>query len=108
MKHIIEARRYLDNAREILREKAIKRDCFYLDHKYVKLAGHAAYTGVLVALDGFFGAETTSRRSVEWYRKELSKYDKKILQIFNSAYEMLHLYMGYDGALNTNISIMGL
>ncbi|WP_310589629.1 DUF5618 family protein [Dyadobacter sp. CY351] len=88
-----EAKRYLDNAKEILREKAKKEDGFYQDKKYVKLAGHAAYTGVLVALDSLLGKKTKGRKSVEWYQNELSKVDKKALTTFNDAYDTLHLAM---------------
>jgi len=108
MKHIIEAHRYLDNAKEILRDKAQKEEGLYLDKKYVKLAGHAAYTGVLVALDGLFGIKKKGRKSVDWYQEELSKVDKKVLQRFNSAYEVLHLSMGYDGASNAKVAIAGI
>lgn len=55
MDTVQEAKRYLDNAHEILRDKAHKEDGIYQDTKYVKLAGHAAYAGVLVALDGILG-----------------------------------------------------
>jgi len=43
MKHITEAHRYLDNAKEILSTKAQKEDGFYQDRKYVKMAGNTAY-----------------------------------------------------------------
>jgi len=39
---------YLENAREILKEKAKKNGEFYTYRKYVKLAGHAAWAGVLL------------------------------------------------------------
>jgi len=108
MKHIIEAHRYLENAKEILRDKAKKEEGLYLDKKYVKLAGHAAYTGILVALDGLFGIKKKGRKSVDWYQEELSKVDKKVLNRFNSAYEVLHLSMGYDGASNAKVAIAGI
>lgn len=63
--HIIEAKRYLANAKEILREKAGKEDGFYQDRKYVKLAGHAAYSGVLVAIDGLLRVKKKGRKSVD-------------------------------------------
>jgi len=108
MKHIIEAHRYLENAKEILRDKAKKEEGLYLDKKYVKLAGHAAYTGILVALDGLFGIKKKGRKSVDWYQEELAKVDKKLLHRFNSAYEVLHLSMGYDGASNAKVAIAGI
>lgn len=103
-----EAKRYLDNAKEILREKAKKEDGFYQDKKYVKLAGHAAYTGVLVALDALLGKKTKGRKSVEWYQNELSKVDKKALTTFNDAYDTLHLAMSYDGNRSAKVSAEGL
>jgi len=51
LKHPIrEAERYLQNARQMLSEKAGKEGEYYSDRKYVKLAGHAAWCGILVAL----------------------------------------------------------
>lgn len=105
---VLEAKRYLDNARTILREKALKEDDLYIDRKYVKLAGHAAYTGVLVALDGFFGIKTKKRKDVNWYKERLASVDKKVLNNFVSAYELLHLYMGYDGTREAVVAQQGL
>ena len=107
MKHIIEAHRYIDNAKEILREKAQKEDGYYKDKKYVKLAGHAAYSAVLVALDGLFGIKKKGRKSVEWYLEELGKMDKKTLSAFNVVYDTLHLSMAYDGNLSVKIANVG-
>ncbi len=108
MKHIIEAHRYLENAKEILREKAQKEDGVYKDRKYVKMAGHTAYSGVLVALDGLFGIMKKGRKSVLWYQEELGKLDKKVLNNFNIVYDTLHLSMAYDGNLSVVISNEGL
>lgn len=105
---VLEAKRYVENARTILREKAIKEDDRYTDRKYVKLAGHAAYTGVLVALDGFFGAKTKKRKDVGWYKEQLASVDKKVLNNFVDAYELLHLYMGYDGTQDAVVAQQGL
>ena len=107
MNHITEAHRYLDNAKEILRAKAQKEDGYYKDKKYVKLAGHAAYSGILVALDGYFGIKKKGRKNVDWYQNELAKVDKKVLNAFNTAYEVLHLSMGYDGIPSVKVSIAG-
>ncbi|WAC12887.1 DUF5618 family protein [Dyadobacter pollutisoli] len=103
-----EAKRYLDNAKEILREKAKKEDGYYQDKKYVKLAGHAAYTGVLVALDALFENKTKGRKDVDWYKERLAKMDKKVLNAFNGAYDTLHLAMGYDGNPVSEVSKIGL
>ena len=103
-----EAKRYLDNAKEILREKAKKEDGLYQDPKYVKLAGHAAYTGVLVALDGLFDEKSKGRKDVTWYKENLSKLDKKALASFVAAYSTLHLAMSYDGNTDANVSAAGI
>ncbi|TLU99256.1 DUF5618 family protein [Dyadobacter luticola] len=108
MKDITEAKRYLSNAKEILREKAVKENGFYQDRKYVKMAGHTAYAGVLVALDAVLGDKKKGRKSVDWYKEELSQRDKKILYTFLAAYDVLHLSMSYDGNLSANISKEGL
>ncbi|MET7258473.1 DUF5618 family protein [Dyadobacter jiangsuensis] len=105
---VLEAKRYLDNARTILKEKAMKENDLYSNRKYVKLAGHAAYTGVLVALDGFFGITTKKRKDVNWYKEQLASIDKKVLGNFVDAYELLHLYMGYDGTQNAIVAQQGL
>lgn len=108
IRNITEAKRYLENAKEILRDKAKKEEGFYHDKKYVKLAGHAAYSGVLEALDGLLGGKKKGRKSVEWYQAELAKIDKRVLTYFNSAYNLLHLSMGYDGELNVKVANAGL
>jgi len=73
MKHIVEAHRYLENAKEILRDKAQKEDSRYHDRKYVRMAGHTAYLAILVALDGLFGIKKKGRKKVEWYQEQLAK-----------------------------------
>ena len=108
MNHVAEAHRYLNNAKEILREKAQKEDGYYKDKKYVKMAGNTAYNGVLEALDGLLGIKKKGRKSVDWYQEELGKIDKKILNTFNLAYDNLHLAMGYDGNLTAEVCNAGL
>nr|WP_295928528.1 DUF5618 family protein [uncultured Dyadobacter sp.] len=105
---VLEAKRYLENARTILREKAVKEDERYRDPKYVKLAGHAAYTGVLVALDGLFNVEKKGRKDVGWYQEQLASIDRKVLANFVSAYQLLHLSMSYDGNQETKTAQLGL
>ena len=72
------------------------------------MAGHTAYSGVLVALDGLFGIKKKGRKSVLWYQEELGKLDKKVLNNFNIVYDTLHLSMAYDGNLSVVISNEGL
>jgi hypothetical protein len=104
-----EAKGYVDNAREILKEKAGKKDNHYADKKYVRMAGDTAYKGVLEAVDTIVTPLPKQRRkSVEYYQAELAKRDKKLLQLYNDAYNILHLSVGYDGILNANVVKEGL
>lgn len=109
MNAILEARRHVDNAKGFLRNNANKEDGLYRDRKYVKIAGHTAYTGILLALDELFvNSKKKTRKSVEWYQKELSGLDKKIMNDFAAAYQILHLDMGYDGTNSSEIAQFGL
>ena len=101
-KYYSEAIRYMDNAKECL-QKARKENDTYLDKKYIKMACGTAYSGLLVALDGFLilkGVEKPKgklRKSIEFYQGSLGKIDKKMLNYLNNAYEILHLWGYYDG-----------
>lgn len=108
MNYVEEARRYLDNARQILSDNAQKEDGFYQDAKYVKLAGHAAYTGILVALDGLLGKKGKGRKNVDWYKQHLATLDRKQLSQFVAAYDTLHLSMAYDGNPDADVAQTGL
>ena len=108
MDTITEATRYIDNAKELLQDKAQKDDKYYTDAKYVKMAGNTAYNGVLLALDGLLGVKKKGRKSVEWYKEELGKMDKKMGNAFSTVYNTLHLDMGYDGLLSVKIANVGL
>lgn len=108
MASIQEAKRYVDNAREILRDKARKEDGYYQDTKYVKMAGHTAYAGVLLALDEFLGKKGKGRKDVSWYKEHLAKLDKKLLTSFVGAYDILHLSMSYDGNPVASVATAGL
>lgn len=103
-----EARRYVNDAKELLRDKAGKDNGVYQDQKYVRLAGHSAYLGVLLALDKLLGVRSGKRKSVEWYQEQLRKTDRKLLDSFNSAYDTLHLAMGYDGNRSAGVSTDGI
>ena len=47
----LEAKRYLKNAFDILSEKGNKKEGYYQDKKYVRMACGTAYNGVLLAID---------------------------------------------------------
>ncbi len=97
-----ETYRYFANAEELLR-KAGRENGSFKDKKYVKLAGHAAWTGVLLALDEYLASKNIKkgkgRKSKEWYEVHLSKLNRKLNAIFINTYDGLHLAMGYDGNL---------
>ena len=102
LKHPIrEAERYLQNARQILSEKAEKDGDFYNDRKYVKMAGNTAWNGVLVALDAVLnvrsGMKSKQRPEFKDYQEAIAKKDTKMTRPLLGAYESLHKTMGYDG-----------
>ncbi|WP_165372264.1 DUF5618 family protein [Emticicia agri] len=105
---ITEAMRYIDNAKDILKEKVRKEDGLYQDKKYVRMAGHTAYLAILVALDELLREEKKGRKSVEWYQSRLAKMDKKITSSFATAYQLLHLDMSYDGTPSAKLAKLGL
>ena len=108
IRYYSEAMRYMDNAKEYLKQ-ARKEGTLYRDKKYVRTACGTAYSGVLVALEGFLVAkgihtpDKKVRKSAEYYQNNLAKLDKKMLDHFISAYKILHLYGYYDGAENVNV-----
>jgi uncharacterized membrane protein len=95
-------------------QKAKKEDNFYHDPKYVRMACGTAYSGVLIAMDGFLVLKgihkpTTvkQRKSIEHYQKNIGKIDRKMLDHLNSAYKILHLYGYYDGIDNAGVIKLG-
>jgi hypothetical protein len=97
-----EAMRYIDNARETLKQ-AGKEDKYYKDVKYVQTACGTAYLGMLKALDILFEIKNVpkkrGRKSIEYYQNNLTITDKKMLNHLNNAYHILHLE-GYYGGIN--------
>lgn len=105
-----EALRYIDNARDTYK-KAGKEGNLYQDKKYVRGAANYAYMGVLQALDAWLLLKQVpqpERRSIEWYRKEVGKLDRKMLSRLNAAYDILHLAGAYDGNPSVGLSKDGL
>lgn len=96
-----EARRYVENAQTILKEHGNLdyETQLYQDRKYVRMAGNTLWNGVLLILDAVFHVKKVGRLhpDVIDYRDEVAKRDKKLLALFNTAYETIHVYMGYDG-----------
>lgn len=98
---IAEARRYVKNAKDTLREKGelnveLNR---YEDEKYVRAAGNYLWLGVLQALDAIFNVRKDRRTRVDInnYLEAVGKRDRKLLAYVNDGYDVMHLYMNYDG-----------
>jgi hypothetical protein len=98
---IREAERYLENARQILSEKAEKDGDYYNDSKYVRMAGNTAWNGVLIALDAVLsvraGLKKGQRPEYKDYQVAIAKKDSKMTRPLLGAYESLHKTLGYDG-----------
>jgi len=108
LKHPIqEAERYLQNARDILSEKAGKDGAYYNDRKYVKMAGNTAWNGVLVALDAVLlvreNMKKGQRPEFRDYQEAIAKKDSKMPRVLLNAYELLHKSLGYDGVTRYKI-----
>lgn len=107
-----EAERYLENACQILTEKAGKKDGLYADVKYVKMAAGTAYSAALLILDEYLrqkeGIHFTKPKSIEDYITRLRKYDKKLLRIPANVYDELHLAGWYHGTLSVNTMRKGM
>nr|WP_295931327.1 DUF5618 family protein [uncultured Dyadobacter sp.] len=107
-----EAQRYLENARQILTEKAGKKDGLYADIKYVKMAAGTAYSAALLILDEYLrqkeGAHFTKPKSIEDYTSRIRKHNKKLLALLTDVYDELHLAGYYHGTKSVNTIQTGL
>jgi len=106
------AEQYIQNARKILSEKAGKDGDYYTDRKYVKMAGHTAWCGVLFALDAALqvkaGLKKGQRPEFKDYQEAIGKVDKKASRLLMYSYDTLHKALGYDGNLNYSLAQSGL
>lgn len=101
-----EARRYVDNARQTLKENGRLNVEFheYEDRKYVRAAGHYLLHAVYIAIDAVFHVKNNPNRvDIDDYRSAVRNRDKKLLSLLNQAYDILHLEMGYDGVQNKTV-----
>ena len=104
---VSDARRYVQNAKDILNEKAdldIETQ-YYRDKKYVRMAGNTLWNGVLLILDAVFHVrkDRRTRPDISDYQKAVSQRDIKLLDHVNVGYEVMHLHMGYDGIQKKSI-----
>ena len=108
---VAEARRYVQNAKELLEEKArldVETQA-YQDRKYIRMAGNTLWNGVLLILDATFQLENKKGRlSIYDYRNVVGQRDKKLFDMVNRGYDTMHLAMGYDGNLEKAISSAGI
>jgi hypothetical protein len=95
-----EALCYMSNATETL-NKAEKEDRFYSDDKYVKIACKIAYNAIVKALDGYLLLNDVKpqkgRKSIEYYRNNVSKIDHNLMNYLNNTYEILLISGYYEG-----------
>lgn len=108
---IAEARRYVENAKETLREKG-ELDVelrVYQDDKYVRAAGNYLWLGVLKALDAVFDVRTDHRTrvNVNNYLETIGKRDRKLLSLVDDGYKVMHLSMNYDGVQSKDLCDIG-
>ena len=97
-----EARRYVQNAKDLLIEKG-KLDVetqLYKDRKYVRMAGNTLWNGVLLILDAVFhvSEKDKERPSIRKYQLAVAERDYKLLDYVTTGYTVMHLSMGYDGS----------
>lgn len=108
---IKEARRYVDNAREILEERGKLDDegFQYEDEKYVRAAGNYLWLGILMALDGVFHVreDRRTRVNIDAYEEAVSNRDQKLLSWLIDGYNIIHLYMTYDGVTSKDLCDLG-
>ena len=96
---IAEAKRYLSNAKTILKEKAIKDGIYYTDSKYTRMAGNCMWNGCLIALSYALNLTPSrnQRLDINDFKAAATKRSKKLLTDIVEGYNVMHLYMGYDG-----------
>jgi len=102
----IEAIRYFENAKELLRKSPIEGDR-YEDLKYVQEACGTAYLAILKAIDEYVMKRGVSQKelpqSIEGYRDMLKKYltphNGKLTKEFEKLYKELHIAGYYRGLI---------
>ncbi|MCE6993020.1 DUF5618 family protein [Dyadobacter sp. CY323] len=103
---------YLENARQILSEKARKDDGEYRNIRYVKMASRTAYSAALLIIDEYLkqheGVKFKKPTSIEDYTDRLRKYDKKLLVLLLEVYDELHIVGYYYGTRSVNTIQTGL
>lgn len=108
---IKEARRYYENAQKTLREngKLNPKTRRYEDPKYVRAAGNYLWLGSIMALDAVFNVrkDRRTRVHIDDYEEAVSKRDNKLLGWVTDGYNIMHLYMTYDGVQDKKVCDRG-
>lgn len=108
---IAEARRYVQNAHDVLAEntKINPETGLYEDSKYVRAAGNYLWHGVLIALDAVFHVrkDRRTRVHIDDYTDAVGKRDRKLLDWVDNGYMVMHLSMNYDGIRDKRICSEG-
>ena len=107
--HILENHLYNCVTRDLENGELDTELNIYQDDKYVRAAGNYLWLGVLMALDAVFHVREDRRTRVDIkdYRDAVGKRDKKLLALINSGYDVMHLYMNYDGNQSKGVSDEG-
>lgn len=107
-----DAYRYINVAKQLLKDKAGKKDGEYADIKYVQAAAEMAYLGVLLAIDEYLfrqeGDKFVKPKSIEDYRTRVAKQNKKLLSLLNEAYADLYISLYYHGVPSVRVMNNGL
>lgn len=106
-----ESLRYLQNAKEILKNVPIENN-IYVDIKPVRESMGTAYLAILEAINEYLLKRGLTKKelpkSTEAYRDALKKYlaihDGKLMREFEALYDQLHIAGYYRGLLhNANV-----
>ena len=108
---IAEARRYLDNAKEILNEKTSIQNDRYSDQKYVRQASGMAYLAATIPIRSFLfeqGIVKDKRKlpkTIDQYTMFIKKIPRngKLMDYYNTVYENLHVAGYYEGYCNVGM-----
>ena len=70
------------------------------------MAGNTLWNGVLLIINAVFLVKKTpkSRPHFDTYRKAVGARDQKLLSLFVTGYEVMHIAMGYDGIQSKSTS----
>ncbi|MGC8976544.1 MAG: DUF5618 family protein [Candidatus Ratteibacteria bacterium] len=103
-----ENKRYIENAKEILRKSKIE-ESYYKGEKYVKTAFGCLYLGILKAIGDFLLYKGIPKKKlpkkIDEYIKNLKRfvgpYNGKLINEFKILYDQVHIAGYYRGLLKS-------